>query len=74
MKDRYINPFTDYRDLKNVIDTGREEGWEQGLVQGREEGRLEAAKQMARQMKAAGEPVAKIVAYTGLTADEIREL
>jgi len=63
-----------YRDLKNVIDTGREEGWEEGLVQGREEGRLEAAKQMAQQMKTAGEPLAKIVAYTGLPAEDIREL
>jgi hypothetical protein len=30
VKDRYINPFTDYRDLKNVIDTGWEEGREAG--------------------------------------------
>jgi len=45
VKDRYINPFTDYRDLKNVIDTGweegREAGREEGLSKGREEGRRE---------------------------------
>lgn len=66
MKDRYINPFTDYRDLKNVIDTGREEG--------REEGGLERAKEIAKRMKAAGESVSKIVAYSGLTAEQIRGL
>jgi len=73
-RDAYEESIKIYRDLKNVIDTGREEGWEEGLVQGREEGRLEAAKQMAQQMKTAGEPLAKIVAYTGLPAEDIREL
>jgi hypothetical protein len=62
VKDRYINPSTDYRDLKNVIDTGREEGG------------LERAKEIAKRMKAAGESVSKIVAYTGLTAEQIRQL
>ena len=99
MKDRYINPFTDfgfkrlfeaaeiarfdaaereayeesikvYRDLKNVIDTGRAEGLEEGLAKGR----LEGAIQIARQMKAAGEPVKKIIAYTGSTAEQIKTL
>ena len=69
-REAYEESIKVYRDLKNVIDTGREEGWQEG----RGVGRLESAKQIARQMKAAGEPVAKIVAYTGLTADEIREL
>jgi len=63
-------------------EVGREEGLAQGLTQGREQGleegrvkgRLESAKEVARQMKAAGEPVAKIVAYTGLTPEQIREL
>jgi len=51
-----------YRDLKNVIDTGREEA------------SLERAKEIARRMKAVGEPIAKIVAYTGLTTEQIGEL
>jgi predicted transposase/invertase (TIGR01784 family) len=90
-----------YRDLKNVIDTGREEGLEEGLAKGleeglakgleeglakgreeglakgREEGRqraLQRAIEIARQMKAAGEPLAKIVAYTGLAVEQIEEL
>ncbi|MBM4024039.1 MAG: Rpn family recombination-promoting nuclease/putative transposase [Planctomycetes bacterium] len=63
-----------YRDLKNVIDTGREEGREQGREEGREQGSLERAREIARRMKTAGEPVAKIVAYTGLTAEQIADL
>ena len=51
-----------YRDLKNVIDTGREEGG------------LERAKEIARRMRAAGEPLAKIAGYTGLMAEQIEEL
>lgn len=65
-REAYEESIKVYRDLKNVIDTGREEG--------REEGRLEGLRQVARQMKTAGEPVAKIVAYTALTAEQIRAL
>ncbi|MBN1359650.1 MAG: hypothetical protein JW993_03610 [Sedimentisphaerales bacterium] len=57
MQDRYIN-----RDLKNVIDTGREEA------------SLARAQEIARRMKTGGEPISKIAAYTGLTADQIRQL
>jgi len=127
MKERYINPFTDfgfkklfgsepkriqervfqrlfetaeiarfdpseheayeeslkiYRDLKNVMDTqfeeGRDEGWAEGLVKGRKEGRKdgqrEREKQIARDMKLSGESLEKIMTYTGLTEDQIRQL
>ena len=48
MKDRYINPFTDfgfkslqvYRDLKISIDTAREEGRIEGWMEGRVEGEV----------------------------------
>jgi predicted transposase/invertase (TIGR01784 family) len=69
-REAYEESIKVYRDLKNVIDTG----WEEGREVGREEGGLDRAQQMARRMKAAGEPVAKIVAYTGLTAEQIGEL
>jgi len=61
-REAYEDSLKHYRDLKNVIDTGREEG------------QLEGVKQVAKKMKAAGEPLAKIVAYTGLTAEQIGEL
>jgi hypothetical protein len=77
MKARYINPYTDfdarqlaeyeeslkvYRDLKGVVDTSFEEG------------KKEKALEMARMMKKEGEPVKKIVRYTGLTPEEIEKL
>jgi predicted transposase/invertase (TIGR01784 family) len=73
-REAYEDSLKYYRDLKNVIDTGREEGLEEGLAKGREQGQRESAAQIAKQMKTAGEPVAKIVAYTGLTAEQIGEL
>ena len=69
-REAYEESIKVYRDLKNVIDTGREEGREQG----REEGRLERAREVARRMKAAGEPTAKIIDYTGLSDEQIRQL
>ena len=67
-----------YRDLKNVMDTqfeeGREEGRAEGLVKGRKEGQREREKQIARDMKLSGESLEKIMAYTGLTEDQIRQL
>lgn len=55
-----------YRDLKNVMDTQFEEG--------RKEGQREREKQIAREMKLSGESLEKIMAYTGLTEDQIRQL
>lgn len=95
LKDKYINPLTDfgfkklfeaaeiakftpeerdayeeslkyYRDLKNVVDTSREEG--------REEGREEEKVEIAKAMKKNGEPIKKIMAYTGLSKSEIEKL
>ena len=88
MKDRYVNPFTDfgfkekaeianysteerdeyeqslkaYRDLKGVIDNAFDEG------------KIEGKFEVAKSMKLAGEPVAKIMLYTGLSEKEINEL
>jgi len=73
-REAYEESIKVYRDLKNVIDTGREEGWEAGMEEGLAKGRREGAILIARQMKAADEPLAKIIAYTGLTAEQIREL
>ncbi|MEO1516577.1 MAG: hypothetical protein AAFV95_16240 [Bacteroidota bacterium] len=51
-----------HRDLKNVVDTSKEEG--------RQEGKIE----VAREMKKNGEPIEKIMVYTGLTKEEIELL
>jgi predicted transposase/invertase (TIGR01784 family) len=62
----YEDSLKVYRDLKNVIDTSREEG--------RKEGREETLKKMARSMKAAGEPIDKMSEYTGFSPEQIADL
>ena len=59
-----------YRDLKNVVDTSREEG----RLEGREEGKLEGIEQIAKAMKNDGETIEKIKLYTGLTIEHIERL
>jgi len=65
-REAYEESIKVYRDLKNVMDTQ----WEEGL----QEGSLRKAAVIAKQMKTAGEPVSKIITYTGLTAEQIRVL
>ncbi len=65
-KERYEESLKYYRDLKNVVDTSREEG--------REEGREEEKLLIARGMKADGLLVEQIMKYTGLSAEEIKKL
>jgi predicted transposase/invertase (TIGR01784 family) len=62
----YEDSLKYYRDLKNSLDTAREEG--------REEGREEQNMKVAREMLSAGEPEEKIARYTGLNLDQIRSL
>lgn len=59
-----------YRDIKNVVDTSREEG----ILEGRIEGRIEGILSVARKMKASGFPLAEIRQLTGLTEAEIAAL
>lgn len=67
-----------YRDIKNVVDTsreeGKEEGKEQGLREGKEQGLKEGKAMIAIEMKKNGEPLDKIVRYTGLSREEIEKL
>ena len=53
---------------------GYEQGFEQGEASGFEKGKLDEKRKIALNMKAAGEPINKIVAYSGLTEEEIRTL
>ncbi len=59
-----------YRDIRNVVNTSREEG--------RKEGRKEASEQqvltIARRMLAAGVGVEQVAEFTGLTAERIEAL
>ena len=59
-----------YRDIKNVVDTSREEG--------RKEGRKEASEQqaltIARRMLAAGVGVEQVAEFTGLAVQRVEAL
>ncbi len=59
----YEDSLKVYRDLKNSVDTAREEG--------REEGEKKKALEIAEAMFGEGESAAKISKYTGLSAEEI---
>lgn len=62
----YEDSLKYYRDLKNSLDTAKEEG--------REEGKSEKAIEIAKQMLAANEPIEKISLFTGLTTLQIKKL
>jgi predicted transposase/invertase (TIGR01784 family) len=61
-KTKYEESLKYYRDLKNVVDTSFDEGKAEGKAE------------IARQMKSEGEPIEKIVRFTGLAAEEIAKL
>ncbi|MDN3633567.1 hypothetical protein QWY85_02785 [Neolewinella lacunae] len=69
-RDAYEDSLKYYRDLKNVVDTSREEGVQEGMEKGIEQSRIE----IARKMKQEGEPIEKIMAYTNLSREEIVKL
>jgi predicted transposase/invertase (TIGR01784 family) len=68
--DVYQEHLNAYRDIKNSIDTAREEGEEIGKAIGEKKGKTE----IARNMLKAGFSVADIMALTGLTVAEIDRL
>ena len=59
----YEDSLKYYRDIKNVVDTSREEG--------KEEGREERNIQIAKQMKKEGFTNQQILKLTGISDDEI---
>ena len=61
-KNKYEESLKYYRDLKNVVDTSFDEGKAEGKAE------------IARQMKSEGEPIEKIIRFTGLVKDEIEKL
>ncbi len=81
-REAYEDSLKYYRDMKNVIDTSREEGQEEGFEEGFEEGLQQGLQQgayqqkldVARKMRAAGTPIAQIQDFTGLSIGEIEQL
>jgi len=66
----YEDSLKYYRDIKNVVDTSREEGVAEGIEQGIEQG----IERTAKEMKKDGVSIEKIMQYTGLSKDEINKL
>ena len=78
----YEDSLKAYRDIKNSLDTAREQGFEkghekgrvEGRAEGRAEGRDERSFEIAREMLADDESIEKIMRYTGLTETQIKEI
>ena len=82
----YEDSLKAYRDIKNSLDTakeqGREEGLEEGLAKGREEGRAEGREEgraegialVAKAMYAKGMDVDTIASMVGMAKDEVERL
>lgn len=64
--ENYENSLKVYRDLKNVIDTAKDEG--------RDEGRRQRETEIASELKRNGVPVEIIIKTTGLSENEINQL
>ncbi|NEO85837.1 MAG: PD-(D/E)XK nuclease family transposase [Spirulina sp. SIO3F2] len=62
----YENSLKYYRDLKNSIDTAREEGREEGWQDGREQGQAETRLDIAQSLLAAGMTDDFVIQTTGL--------
>lgn len=69
-REAYENSLKYYRDLKNVTDTARGEGFEEGREEGREEGKQD----VARKMLQSGLSIEQVIELTGLTESQIRTL
>ncbi|WP_020395683.1 Rpn family recombination-promoting nuclease/putative transposase [Thiolinea disciformis] len=79
----YESSLKYYRDLKNVIDTARGEGWQEGKEEGLDEGRKEGLQEgqhkksleIARNLLTMGNMTDEQIAQiTGLSLDEISDL
>ncbi len=85
-REAYQSSLKYYRDIKNVVDTSKEEGLMEGIEIGKEEGieigkekgieigKEEAIKAVAKSMKAEGMSIPLISKYTGLSEQEIEDL
>ena len=67
---KYEDSLKAYRDIKNSLDTAKEEG----RAEGREEGRAEGIAMVAKMMFAKGMDIDVIASMTGLSTDEVESL
>ncbi len=78
----YENSMNAYRDIVNAINTARKDSFSEGKAEGREEGRAEGREEgmakrnieIAKTMLDNGEAIDKIILYTGLSEEDIKQL
>jgi predicted transposase/invertase (TIGR01784 family) len=70
----YEDSLKTYRDIKNSIDTARDEGIEIGIEKGIEKGMEKGKIETAKLMLSEDEPIEKIIKFTGLTKEQIEKL
>ena len=63
-----------YRDIKNSIDTAKQEGLAEGMELGMEKGMNQKALDIARNMLADDVDINLIMKYSGLTQEQIEKL
>ena len=63
-----------YRDIKNSIDTAKQEGLAEGMELGMEKGMNQKALDIARNMLADGVDINLIMKYSGLSKEQIEKL
>lgn len=63
-----------YRDIKNSIDTAKQEGLAEGMELGMEKGMNQKALDIARNMLADGIDINLIMKYSGLSKEQIDKL
>ncbi|HRK28244.1 MAG TPA: hypothetical protein PK239_13285, partial [Chitinophagales bacterium] len=73
-RNAYEDSLKYYRDLKNVVDTSREEGIKEGVEKGIKEGIEKRNFEIANKMKEKGMSKAEISELTGLNDNEINDL
>lgn len=73
-REAYEESLKYYRDIKNVVDTSREEGILEGMEKGMEKGIEKRTLEIAKEMKDNNIDIELIEKTTGLSPEEIRKL
>jgi len=70
----YEDSLKYYRDIKNSLDTAREEGEKKGLIEGTLKGKIEGKIEVAKSMLQKGMNISLVQEITGLPEKEIEKL
>ena len=70
----YEDSLKYYRDIKNSLDTAREEGEKKGLIEGTLKGKIEGKIEVAKNLLQSGIEISIIMIATGLSEQQIEKL